>query len=360
MRLGIRPILFACAAVLAACSDPGVEEHLICSLAADGSSQVEVTVTLPGPLPNDADEVLVDEIATQRQAYAGGWDRWTSHFERIEADEETFSWKREQGLLRSVTRTAGFADPAGLQAFFSETDLVVQFTPDQAESVFSIFPLPSSRATRDERERLEMLVEVWAAAVVQYLREVADLYAYLESDPDRATPIFTAIFDDEGDVTEGEEERLERLVDAFVTIMESAERSPEEPSSLEQLVRLAYDPFPARLRVVVEGRVRSVRGFVKVDSDTYEAPPLSLEQALTTLEEIWITPPLLTTYEMLERDEEAELDVEGFAALPRRVSELPDANEVRDALEAALTPPEEYRLTWRPTGLDAFGAGETP
>jgi hypothetical protein len=344
-------LLLASPIALVACGEPGVDETLLCTLHGDGRSEVAFEATFP-TLPSDADEAYADHVAELRQMYLQGWDSWARRFEEAGGAGETLYWEKTGGELHLLRRTARFADPAGLASFFDDTDLTVQFDADPVESELAIFPASPSRATGEQRERLEELVDTWSAAVVRYLEEVADLYAYLDRDPARAEPVFRAIFDDEDDYGElegDEEERLDRLVERFLEVMDVAGRGEGETDSLERLARLVYDPFPAELSVSVEGEVLAVQGFVTGADGSLAVPPLGLEHALVTLEEVWVEPPLLTTYERLDRlGADAELDIAAFAGTDRKVHSLPTTEEVSGALEAALSPEPEYRLRWRP------------
>jgi len=282
--------------------------------------------------------------------YLDEWDPWARRFNEAGGTAETFSWRRIDGELRSLKRSTSFEDPADLGGFFADTDLTVQFDPHPRESEFAIFPGPPSRASENQRRQLEDLLGSWSAAVVRYLEEVRDLYRYLDHEPKRAKPVFRAIFDDDDPGLRADEEaRLDRLVETFLGVMEIAGQTEGGAESLDQLTRLVYDPFPADFAVAIEGRVLAFEGFVEKADGSFAVPPLGLEHALVALERVWVQPPLLTTYERLERlDEEAAPTVKEFARARRTVAALPTAREVSEALEEALAPEPEYRLRWRP------------
>ena len=348
-----------------ACGQPDVEERLRCTLAADGTAEITFEVSFPesvGDSQAEADEARGERIEDLRRYYFEGWDPWAERFEQAGHAGETLSWERVGGSLRTLTRTAHLADPEALAGFFADTDLTVLFSPGREESEVAVFAGSSSRATGEERERLEKLLAAWSRAAVDYLHEVANLYAYLDDREERAQTVFRAIFEDSSEgLRESEEARLDRLLEAFLAVLEIAETTDEQGVSLEQLARRVYDPFPARLSVAVEGRILARAGFVELADGAYEVPALGLERALGNLEAQWIEPPLLTTYEHLERlGDGAVFDLQEFAARPRRVSELPSADEVVVAVEEALTPEPEYRLRWRPTAQSSTGEALPP
>jgi len=349
LRGALRLLPAAAALLTAACGEPAIEETLHLTLHGDGSSQVEFRVVFPEDLTG-ADEETADAIADLRRSYLEGWDPWARRFEEGGGAGETLHWERVGGELRSLTRTARFEDPGSLAAFFLDTDLAVRFDPDAAESELAIFPGTPSRATAEQEKRLEELLGTWSTAVVAYLAEVADLYAYLGADDARAESVFRAIFEEEDAGIDGAEEaRLDRLIEAFLRVQEAGGQEAADGQSLERLARLVYDPFPARLSVSIEGRLLAVEGFVATSDGDLEVPVLGLEQAVLTLEERWVRPPLLTTYERLQRlGDEADFDVAAFARLPRSIADLPTAKEVSAAVEEALEPAPEYRVRWRP------------
>jgi len=336
-------------AVVTACAEPEIDEQLRCALSADGTAEVSFEVSFPD-LNEEADSARRERVDELRQFYFEGWDPWAARFERAGQGGETLSWERLGGRLQSLTRTAHFEDPEALSDFFADTDVAVLFTPDPEESEFAVFAGQSSRATGEERERLEGSLAGWSQAAVVYLNEVANLYVYLDAHEDRAEVIFEAIFDDSSEgLHDFEEERLERLLEAFLAVLEIAEATDDQGDSLEHLARLVFDPFPAGMAVEVEGRVLDHEGFVVLPEGVYGVLPLGLERALSKLEERWIEPPLLTTYERLERlGDAAEFDAGEFAQRSRRIARLPTAKEFAEAVEEALAPASEYRLRWRP------------
>jgi hypothetical protein len=338
------------ALALCACDQPDVDERLQLQLANDGTARVEFAVAFPDSARTIADEARRDRVSALQQSYLEGWDPWAARFEGAGRAGETLAWERVEGELRTLTRTARLTTPEALADFFADTDLTVLFTPDPEESELAIYAASSSRATREQRERLVKSLAQWSEAVVTYLQDVAELYAYLDAHEDRAESVMQAIFATEAELVEGEEERLDRLLGELSDVLQIAGAADEEGESLERLARLVYDPFPAPLAVAIDGRLLASQGFVPLADGTYEVPPLGLERALSELEERWITPPLLTTYERLQRlPSESGFDVAEFASRPRAVRELPTAKDVVSAVAKLLQPATEYRLRWRPS-----------
>jgi hypothetical protein len=188
-----------------------------------------------------------------------------------------------------------------------------------------------------------------------YFEAVVDLYAHLDEQPDRAVPCFAHIFDKHKDLGETgplepvEEQLVVRVKDAmggvaaFAFMVDSG-----EAFSLNELTRLVYDPFPARLTIAVNGDVLGSEGF-ETGADFFERPPVDAWNALKSLEGRWISPDLVTAAAApVSDDRQPDPDILVLASTPRRYFPPPDAAEVESSIVAGLVPEEMLRLIWRP------------
>jgi len=66
-----------------------------------------------------------------------------------------------------------------------------------------------------------------------------------------------------------------------------------ESFSMNELTRLVFDPFPARLTVSVDGRVLQSDGWI-AESGFFERPAVDAWNALVSLEGRWLSPDLVT------------------------------------------------------------------
>ncbi len=362
--LGRRLPLAALLLALGCASGPAVDETLHWILFADGTSLVTYEVAFPPIDPatapdGDLDAAVVDRIDEARQLHLNGWDPWTRRFDRVGAADEQGGWIKEKGLLVSVRRQAWLDRPDDLVELMADTDLAIAWQPGDEVAELSILTGPSTRASAAQLEMLERRLDDWSVAAVAYLEEVSRFFAYLDHHEERSTALVETLFTSEApDLTPGEELLIERLVEAFGRVFEAAERRPGEAWSLEELVRLAYDPFPASLTVeVAHDGVLESTGFVDAGRGSFEVPPIGLERALEQLERRWVEPPLLTTWVRIDQGLDPDFDAAAFAALPRVVAELPSNDEVVEGFARAVAPPREYRLRWIPR--DSREDGET-
>ena len=131
---------------------------------------------------------------------------------------------------------------------------------------------------------------------------------------------------------------------------------PEDRAfSPNELSRLVFDPFPARLTIAVDGHLVSSDGFDGRDG-ILERQRVDLWTALEALEGRWVWPDLVTAMVApAPEDQQPEIDPVSFASLPRRYATPPGTTDVADALREALVPREVLIVRWRPrtpTGPD--------
>ena len=133
---------------------------------------------------------------------------------------------------------------------------------------------------------------------------------------------------------------MEQVADALLV-------PDDEAFSLNELSRLVYDPFPARLTVTVNADVLASSGF-SVGAGYFERPAVHVWNALRALEGRWVTPDLVTAAAApLPDDQQPEPDVLLLSSLPRRYSSPPTSGEVESAILAELIPEELLQLRWR-------------
>ncbi|MFP3938974.1 MAG: hypothetical protein ACLF0P_01585, partial [Thermoanaerobaculia bacterium] len=266
-------------------------------------------------------------------------------------------------------------DPRALQRFFSDT-LVNAFyrveagaAEGQGRAELSLYPLSPGRATRRERQRLERAIDPWTETLARYFRAAGDLYAYLEEQPDRAEVCFSVLLEEVLPEEDGgrrplllpeEEALVEPVEEAMAAAWEVLLATSQEAYSLNEVSRLVYDPFPARVRVVPGGPVVEVEGFAEDDEGGLRVPGVSLWDALRALEGRWLSPdPLLLYVEQsggLTGEPRGELvGLEEVVARERTHAQpTPKPVAIRTALEQELAPEPVYRVAWSRT------AGEEP
>ena len=351
---------------LTSCFDSPVREDLRLRFLPNGAVVATSTVRIHDP--EQSNPALARRLAETRQAILEGSDPWSARFSVVKAGAERSSWEKRLGVLQAASRSAVLAEPRDLEEIFRDTPVSVTYSVDPAQGMaeLAIVPGPSTRATRRQREETARTLDSWTETLAGYLRSVQDLYAYLDERPDRARPCFAHLFGkrlSEKDarslakLAPEEERRLEALDDAMGRVLEVLAVPDDGAYSPDEVSRLVYDPFPARLSLKLPAAALQVEGFQPDPEGALAVRPFSLWEALRSLQGRWISPDPVLAYVDGSR-EGSELDLDAFLRQTRRaVPEklLPSAREVRAEIENRLRPEPLYRAVWRITPGD-----ETP
>ena len=355
-------ILFLCLP-LTACFEEPVREHLHLTLR--GSGPVIVTVVqevTPSGRTGD-NPVLNDRLEESRDTIDHNLDPWSQRFALLESLAEHISVERVDGELRRSIHSAVLPSFDGVLEMVEADGLTGSLTVVDGRAELELFPTGGSRASYTQRQDADRLLGEWSAMLAVYFETVADLYSYLDEQPDRAVPCFAHVFDKHeelgniGPLEPVEENLVVRVTDAMEEVAFALMVPSGQAFSLNELTRLVYDPFPARLTITVAGDALGSEGF-EAGADFFERPPVDAWNALRSLEGRWIVPDLVTAAAAPAPDDrQPDPDVLAFASIPRRYFPPPDAAEVESAIVAGLVPEEMLRLVWRPPAADGTEAG---
>ncbi len=344
---------------LSSCFDPPIREDLRLRFLTNGAVVATSTVRIADP--SEANPVLDRRLAEARREILDGADAWSARFAAAEPAAERFSWEKQLGNLRSARRSAVFAEPKGLEAFFRDTSVYVTYTvdPERGVAELSLVPGVSNRASRRQLEDTAKTIETWTEALAEYLAAGEALYSYLDGHPDRARACLGTLFGkslSEGeakslqDLTPEEEKLVERLDDSMGGVVEVLTVPSGGAWSPDEVSHLVYDPFPARLTVKLPGKPLEAEGFVPGEEGTFAVPSPGLWEGLRALEGRWLSPDPVLFYVESAQQEGEDFNLDSFLERPRRAAAphlLPSAREVRTAIEASLRPAPLYRLAWR-------------
>jgi hypothetical protein len=350
----IAAIAAACIAALACWEEP-VREHLHLTVFGDQGVVVTAVQDVAGPAVAESNPQLAARLDETRAAIERGWDRWRPLFDELEPAVERTSIDKVDGTARRAVYSAAVTDFDRVARLLGTLGLGAtldhQPVGDTAsEHELRLYPVGSPPATSNERAEVERRLDEWSVTVAGYLAEAGAFYQYLDRRPDRAVPCLSQLFDRQGPepapLDKGEEELVTALKDRIQKVAAILQVGQGEAYTLNELSRLAFDPFPARLTVDVRAEPLTVEGLV--DGDGYlERPAVDLWRALTALEGRWLEPDLVTAMiAPVPQDQQPEPDPEDFATLARRWTEPPQPSEVAAALRAALVPPELHVVRW--------------
>jgi len=349
--LRVAIVLFA-GIVLSACFDPPVQERLTLRFLPGELVEVELLVELRRSEGMTNSEALTRRLETLEEDLLGGWDPWSARFADLRPEEETFRWRKVEGRLSSLQRTAKLSASTALGRLFGDVPVepFYQVTDGVAELAF--YAGAGDRASRRERRLVDSTLERWSLVLAQYFERAEALYRYLEKEPDRAAACFAALFEEEDGATHEEEALLSALGEALAEAWFVLEVDRATGESLQEVSRRVLDPFPADVVVEVAGReVLEVEGFEMAEvgeEPAWRIPAVGFWEGLMALEGRWLAPDPLLAFVAHERSASDEpFPVAAFASKPRLVASPPEPEEVSAALRDELTPRDVYRLHWR-------------
>jgi hypothetical protein len=336
--------------LLSACFEEPVRDRLHLHLAA-GAVVVVWTHEVDAPDRAQGNPALARRMEASRDALARSLTPASGWFERTTAAAERVTLERVDGLARRGRWSAVLTDPLELENLLHEIGLTAFVGPAAGGVELSLEPAALPHASRAQRGHMDELIGAWSLKVARYLGAAAALYDYLDVHPERAPACFAHLFeggDSLADVPLDSSEttlvaELGHRADDVAAVLLTGNREAFSPNELSRLV---FDPFPARLTI------SSAAGFVAsegllVSPAGLERAPISLWQALIGLEGFWISPDVVTAMVApVPDDEQPEVDPVAFAAVPRRHGALPSAADVEDELRARLARVEVMRVTW--------------
>jgi hypothetical protein len=343
---------------LTACFEEPVREHVHLTIRDDDPVIVTVVQEIASSDVARGNLKLAYRLDESRDTIEQNADPWSRRFALLAPLAERTSIERIEGELRRSIHSAVVPSFDEAVRLLEADGLTGSLTRIGGSSEIQLFPTGGSRATYIQRQEAERRLEEWSEILASYFEAVADLYAHLEERPDRAVACFAHIFDKHeglgatGPLKEAEEELVTRAKNAMEDVALALLVPDDDAFSLNELTRLVYDPFPARLTVTVEGRVLSVEGWFEEDG-FFERPAVDAWNALRSFEGRWISPDLVTAVAApLPEDQQPDPDVLLFASLPRRFSSPPSRGDVEAAIVAELVPESMLVLRWhspRPT-----------
>jgi len=350
-----RSLLILCLCLpLLGCFEEPVREHLHLTLRGGGPVIVTVVQEVTSSDQTGDNPELDDRLEESRDTIDNALDPWSQRFALLEPLAEHISIERVEGELRRSIHSAVLPSFDEMLQMVEADGLTGSLTIVGGTADLELFPTGGSRANYTQRQDAERMLSEWSVALVVYFEAVADLYAYLDQRPDRAVPCFAHIFDQHEDLGSTgplepiEEELVEQVKDAMEDVTFALIVGKGEAFSLNELIRLVYDPFPARLTIAVEGQVLEAVGF-SAGADFFERRPVDAWNALRSLDGRWISPDLVTAAAApAPEDRQPIPNVLALASSPRRYLPPPEAAEVESAIVAGLVPEEMLRLSWRP------------
>lgn len=346
---------------LVGCFEEPVAERVHLSFQPGGTFVVTASAVVRAPSFRAPNPALERRISEAKADYAAGWESWSSRFAELDPPRERLELQRVDGEVSEIVREASAREPRGLARFFSFTDVSCQLdvTPEWTELRF--VPGRASRASLAERRLIESALSDWSTVLARYLATAGQLFRYIEANPHRAEPCLGGLLDvadtDKGwEYSPHEQVLLEAASEAMQDAVKVLQVERGRAFSLDELSRKVFDPFPAPTSVSLSAEPEETEGFVRRPDGTFAVPELSMWQAMTRLESVWLAPdPLVALVRhMLCETCEADFPLDAFLELPRTASASPpQPRDIVAALARQLAPQPLYRLRWKDPGPPA-------
>jgi hypothetical protein len=348
-----------------ACFDEPIREHLHLHLA-PGALVAVWSHDIAEPGRAQGNPAVRQRMEESRDAVERGYVPAAQWFDRVASAASRYEIERVEGTVRHARWSAVVTDPREATDLLADTGwtAVVESRGDGVELYLE--PAGSPRATRAERQLADEYLETWSTEVAAYLAATIDLYDYLDGRPDRAVACFAHIFEDDDvnrawPLDDHEESLLVAVSDAVDAVGAVLFVPDGQAYSPNELSRLVFDPFPARLTISSADGTPVGAGLDAKDG-YLERPPISLWQALTDLEGLWLAPDVVTALAApADLDAQPEVDAAEFAARPRQFTSAPSASEVEAAVRSRLVRDDDIvvraNVPWSPDDEPADPGG---
>ncbi len=293
MRAPVTASILVLTVAMTACFEEPIRERVHLTMLGGQATVLTTVLDVSPPQFAGSNSELAGRLDDARADLDSGWDRWRPLYDRLEPAAESYRLERVDGLARRAVYSAVVATFEPVERFLGSEGLSGVLAVDGPVHELQLFPEGGTRATWTQQQEVERALESWAAAVAEYLTASIDLWAYLESRPDRAVPCFSHLFDshgpDSGPLTDIESGLVDDAKSSMETVADALMVPDGAAYSPNELSRLVYDPFPTRLTVSTRGPILQVEGF-RQNGGFLERPPVDLWQALISLEGRWLSP----------------------------------------------------------------------
>jgi hypothetical protein len=328
----------AAALLLSACGIKPAVENKLALVFYEDPSRVRVNTTIHIDEPDN--RVIAQRVDNLREAIAGNRDEWALRFAAVNVEQERLIVDRKNGRVTAVERLTTI-DRDELPKFFNDMSVTVLLLPNNGYTELTIIPGASSRATRQQRERVLATLHEWSREAAAYIEALSHLYEYLDANPERAQIAFALLLGDrdQKSAIDREQSLVEAVWDASDRIRERMRPQETDPYMVDEEFDLVFNPFPGEI-VVHTPRAATFENFDKRDETTFVIPRRGLLDAVTSLEGKWITP------DPLELSIRGDPKAEELVKMPRRWSPVVTASEIEKAVGEKLKPASVYRVRW--------------
>lgn len=324
------------------CGEP-VEQTVTLAFDDTGSFVTITAVTkLNKQKAGTPEAALVDEA---RSALLGGRDEWTFRFANADPRSERTTFEKVDRELVS-TEHSGTIPIDNLQRFFSDTPLTFAVARGEGWTEVTIYPGESTRATREQRRKVEERLTRFSERAVQYFGSLRSMYRYMNSNPARAEAMFTSLFEEKEEKRPLLTDDENSYVDSVRKALNAMTDTDEGQESLDRDFDVAFNPFPADINVTVRGKPLFTEGFTRTADGGIRIETPQVLDVIASLEGRWITPDPLATALGATKEQSAEDLARAIAGQERKSTEVVRSDDVAKAVMAKMRPAQRYVVRW--------------
>jgi hypothetical protein len=328
-----------------ACVQPPIRDDLTIEFSNEAESvtvRADTWFDLKG-----TDRATDARLVVAREAVIAGTDAWSARFARVRAESDSVMYQRNRGTLERASRTAVIA-PEELQTLLADSNITVNVLRGDGWRELSLYPGSSSRASREQQRRIDDELAGWSAAVARYLTAIHRMYTYLDERPARSEVLFAALLNEKGvdgiapAIPESEQAFVEAVAIEMERIADRLSEREGRAATLHEELDLVFNPFPARITILVPGEVVAREGFDQGNDRSGVIERVELFEAIAALEGRWVSPDPVAALLQEQSPGAREL-----AAVPRKSTAVVTARQVAEVLRGTLERRRPYTLRWR-------------
>jgi hypothetical protein len=285
------------------------------------------------------------QVADEREALLAGRDEWSVRFDNADPESDRIVLQRTHGQLQSLEHVASIV-PDNLQKFFFDTHITTTFTRGEGWAELTIYPGTSDRATRQQREDVERMLDIYSHRAARYFQTVRGMYAYLDSKPRRAEDMFEALFRSDKDAPPRVSEDEQKIVNGVREAIDAMVEDTPDTTTLDRDFDAVFDPFPAELKISVQGNITDLEGFTRQPDRVVAVKLATALEAVSMLEGRWISPDPIAASIAAPPEKPSSEIAASLAAAPRHTEPVVSASDIASALMEKMRPAPRYRVRW--------------
>jgi len=202
-------------------------------------------------------DVIRRRLEPLRESISQERDDWSVRFAQVNPESERVTLERTRGELVRAEHS-GVINRQDLARFFGDLPMTLTVARGDGWTELAIYPGSSSRASRQQREVVEGVLDLWTHETASYFTRMSRLYEWMDQHPQMVEQAFALLFDDNetAHAVDEEEERPRHRprATAMSAVTERLQPEREGADADRRAVRPGpTTPSPPRSRSTLRG-----------------------------------------------------------------------------------------------------------